>query len=123
MRALFVATIVLGVTGCATLQAGDTYGIGQMLAAAGFAAQPADTEAKLAHLHSLAPRTLLRRDENGETYYLYADPSGCKCLYAGRQAEYKRYRELARQRTIADEAKIVNEDADDFRLWGLGPWP
>ena len=30
---------------------------------------------------------------------------------------------LAREETTAAEARLVTENASDFRLWGLGAWP
>jgi predicted negative regulator of RcsB-dependent stress response len=43
--------------------------------------------------------------------------------HAGAQPQYEKYRALVRQRTAADEAAVVTQDAADFRLWGPGPWP
>jgi hypothetical protein len=122
-KALVLATMALSPMGCATLHVQNTQTTEQMLAAAGFTMKPADTDERLAHLQTLPSGKIVRREHNGDTYYVYADRSGCKCLYAGRQPQYDRYRELARQQTMADEAAVVSEDTSDFRLWGPGPWP
>jgi hypothetical protein len=54
--------------------------------------------------------------------YFYADPDFCKCLYAGSQQDYSRYRQLAIQQQIAQEqmdAAEMNEDAAmDWGMWG-----
>src|SRR5262249_6716205 len=106
-RAWMVAGLVLTVAGCAGLQAHDTPETERLLAEAGFEIKP----------------KILRHERNGEPYFVYADPTGCRCLYAGAQPQYEKYRALVRQRTAADEAALVTQDASDFRLWGPGPRP
>jgi hypothetical protein len=122
-KTLVPATIALSLAGCAALHAGDSRATESMLTAAGFQMKRADTAEKLAHLQTLPAGKILRREQQAQTYYVYADPNGCRCLYAGRQPEYERYRELARQQTAADEEALVTDEASDFRLWGPGPWP
>jgi hypothetical protein len=109
--------------GCAGLQAHDTPATERLLTEAGFQMMPADSSEKLAHLQTLPPGRILRHERNGEPYFVFADPTGCRCLYAGAQPQYEKYRALVRQRTGADEAAVVTQDASDYRLWGLGPWP
>jgi hypothetical protein len=123
MKALLLTTIVLSLTGCAGLQARHSRATEQLLGEAGFKIQPADTAEKLAHLDVLPADKIVRREHEGQMYYVYADRRGCKCLYAGRQPQYDTYRELAMRQTSAAEAAVVNDEATDFRLWGLGPWP
>jgi len=123
MKTLILATIALSVMGCATLETSNSRATEQMLAAAGFQTKPADTPEKLAHLQTLPSGKILQRANGGEAYYVYADRDGCACLYVGSQPQYERYRELVRQQTAADEARLVSEDASDFRLWGLGALP
>jgi len=123
-RELFLGAIALSLAGCAALQAEDTRATERMLAAAGFQARPADTAEKLAHLHTLTPGKIVRREQNGEPSYVYADRNVCKCLYVGTEQQYQEYRKLARQQTMADEAAVVNEESSDPRSWGLwGLWP
>src|SRR2546425_8735973 len=122
-RALLLTTIALSLAGCAALQARDTRATERMLGAAGFQLKPADTPEKLAHLQTLTPGKIFRGEQNGEPYYFYADRDGCKCLFAGTQQQYQKYRELVRQQTMADEAKLVTEDASNPGLWGLWLWP
>ena len=122
-REVSLSTIVLGLAACATLQAGDVRATERMLAAAGFQVKPADTPEKHAHLPTLTAGKILRVQHDGQPYYVYADPKGCTCLYAGTEQQYQKYRELAREETTAAEARLVTENASDFRLWGLGAWP
>ena len=79
---------------------------------------PADTPEKLAHLQTLTPGKILRHERDGQPYYIFADRTECKCLYAGAQPQYERYRALVRQRTEAAEAEMVTREASDFRIWG-----
>jgi hypothetical protein len=94
MKRVFVVALgLLSFAGCASLQASDTHWTEQALASAGFERRPADTPVKLAQLTALTPRTLLRKTLDGEVRYVYADPTGCTCLYVGGDLEYQRYRQ------------------------------
>jgi hypothetical protein len=123
-RYLGLAAIVLSLAGCAGLQAQDARATEQMLTAAGFQMKPADTAEKLAHLQTLTPGKIVRRERNGEPSYVYADGNVCKCLYTGTEQQYQEYRKLARQQTMSDETTLVTEESSDPRSWGLwGLWP
>jgi hypothetical protein len=123
-RQLFLAAIAVSVAGCASLQAQDTRATERMLTAAGFQVMAADTAEKLAHLQTLSPGKIVRRERNGEPSYVYADGKVCKCLYAGTEQQYQEYRRLAREQTISDEETLVTEEASDPKSWGLwGLWP
>ena len=123
-RYLPLAAIVLSLAGCATLQAQDARATERMLTAAGFQMKAADTPDKLAHLQTLTPGKIVRRERSGEPSYVYADRNVCKCLYTGTELQYQEYRKLARQQTEADEAKVVAEESSDPRSWGLWDlWP
>ena len=123
-RQLFLAVIAVSLAGCASLQAQDTRATERMLTAAGFQVKAADTTEKLAHLQTLTPGKIVRRERNGEPSYVFADGTVCKCLYAGTEQQYQEYRKLARQQTMADEATLVTEESSDPRSWGLwGLWP
>jgi hypothetical protein len=112
---LTLVALGLSVTGCAAYRAHQTAETEQVLAAAGFQVQPADTPEKLAHLQTLTPRKVVRDTRDGQPQYVYADPETCKCVYVGDEKRYQRYRELSLQKQIADES------AQYWSGW-RGPW-
>jgi hypothetical protein len=123
-RGLLFAAIALSLAGCAAIQAQDTRATERLLVAAGFQMKAADTPEKIAHLQSLTPGKIIRREQNGQASYVYVDRNVCRCLYAGTEQQYQAYRALARQQVIADESKVVEEDSSDARgygIWGLFP--
>jgi hypothetical protein len=87
--------IALPLAGCAAIQHGEARGTEQLLAAAGFQAEPADTPEGRADLRTLPPRQLVGRSEGGNSAYTYADPDYCQCLYVGGPTEYAAYQRLA----------------------------
>src|SRR5262245_37051737 len=74
------------------------------LTQAGFRQLPADSPEKVSHLQTLPDRTIVKRNRDGKTYYVYADPEYCKCLYMGTQQQYAQYRGIVRSE---DEAGIA----------------
>ena len=114
-----VVLIVAGTTGCATLQAAETRSTEQMLAAAGFHAQAADTSERVAELESLPARQLLLRPQNGAVSYVFADPAVCHCVYVGGEREYQKYQRLRLEKERADE---VGDGARHDSMFCRG-WP
>jgi hypothetical protein len=117
---VFVAVSLL--PACTYFKRQDADQIESTLAAAGFRMKPADTPERLAKLQALPQRKIITRQRDGEPVFLYADAEFCKCLYAGRQAEYDRYQRLALEKQIAQEhvaAAEMNENAAmDWGMWG-----
>jgi hypothetical protein len=116
--------IGLLVSGCQT-----TAGIQSkedMLAAAGFSLQPADTPARLATLKALPPNKFVRKVQGGTIVYVYGDPIVCKCVYFGNQQAYGAYRAMMFQQNIADEQRMtafmMQDSTFDFGPWGPGFW-
>jgi hypothetical protein len=72
----------------------------------------------------MKPRTLSTVVRNGQTWYVYPDPTHCTCLYVGNAANYQQYQKLALQKQIAQENLMAAEVNDDASLdWGAwGPW-
>jgi len=124
-RPCFFALILLGLSGCATIRAGEIRSTEEVLAAAGFERKPADTPAKASHLEALPTgKVLLRERMNGTRHYVYADTTVCKCLWVGTPAEYAQYEKLVAKQSAADKAAMVQNEASnpwDWALWGL--WP
>ena len=118
-----VVALGLSVTGCATIRAHQTAETEQVLAAAGFQVQPADTPGKVAHLQTLTPKKVARYLRDGQSQYVYTDPETCRCLYVGDEKRYQKFQELSLQKKIADEqmsAAHANWEAS-MNWWG-GPW-
>ena len=121
-RDLVFAVIALSLTGCATLQADSTRATERLLTEAGFQMKAADTPEKTAHLQELKPGKIIRREQNGQASYFYADRNLCNCLYTGTEQQYQEYRRLARQQNVADEdASIAEDSTDRWGIWGLVP--
>jgi hypothetical protein len=118
-RDLVFAVIALSLTGCATLQADSTRATERLLTEAGFQVKAADTPEKATHLQQLTPGKIIRREQNGQVSYVYADRTLCNCLYTGTEQQYQEYRRLARLQTTADEEKVVSEDASNPGAWGI----
>ncbi len=113
-----LVALSLSVTGCAAIRAHQTAETEQILAAAGFQVEPADTPERLAHLQTLTPRKVVRDTRDGQPEYVYTDPERCKCVYVGDEKRYQRYQELSLQKQIADEQLSAAQ------YWGgwTGPW-
>jgi hypothetical protein len=91
---------------------------------AGFKVMAADTAEKQTMLHTLPPRTVTRIVRPDNTYYIYADPDLCACLYVGRAQEYDHLTRLGAERQISDEQLLANEAAQNQAAgWGpVGAW-
>ena len=63
---------------------------------------------------------------DGQTVYVYRDPSVCRCLYVGGEPEYQQYQKLRLQQSIADEeaSAALNRAPEWGWGWGDGsnPW-
>jgi hypothetical protein len=126
IRSAVVVAVIFGLSsGCATIRRHSTLETEQMLSAAGFHMKLADTPEKLAHLQTLTPRRLVPHRQANQLYYAYADPEVCHCLYAGTEAQYQAYQQLALQKQRADEALMAAQTNLDASMnWGMwGPWP
>ena len=115
-RPLFIVVIALTVAGCATMPRGETRSVEQMLTAAGFQMKVADTPEKAADLRTLPTRKMTVQRRGAASYYIYADPDLCNCLYVGTEMQYQEYQRLLLKRTLANERLDLN-----WGLWGPGP--
>jgi hypothetical protein len=95
--------LILGLGGC-TLYVVNTE---DLLSQAGFRKIPADTPQRAEHLQTVRAHRLIRRKTDGKAYYVYADPSHCKCLFVGSESAYAIYKTLVRQQ---DEAIVLQEE-------------
>jgi hypothetical protein len=62
---------------------------------AGFTMRTARDAQDMAHLKKLPPRRFVSRKTTGGTYYLYADPDGCRCVFVGGATAMQAYRDMA----------------------------
>jgi len=90
-----------------------------LLTAAGFTAQPANTPERVASLHGLPANKVVQRTRGG-VHYVYADPLVCGCLYVGDQAAYGRYQQEMFQRRLANEQEMTAQM--NQMGWDGGPW-
>ena len=104
---MFIPLIVAAAAGCAAIQAAETRPTEQLLGAAGFHTEAADTPEKLAELRTLPARKVLPQTRDGKTTYIYQDPTVCHCLYVGGETEYHQYQRLRAEQDILDERPWV----------------
>ncbi len=98
-----------------------------LLSAAGFQMKLADSPQRRVNLQQLPPLEMVRKSNEGELFFVYADPKFCKCVFVGNQKAYQEYQKLRVQRQIAEEqqqAAAMNEAAMmNWAMWGpWGPW-
>ena len=91
-----------------------------LLAAAGFTVNPANTPARLTAMRKLPPHKFVQQTHGGNSVWVYADPTICQCVYFGDQAAWSNYRAMVFAKQLANEQQmtaIMNQNAFDF-----GPW-
>lgn len=102
------------------------------LAAAGFQMKLADTPEQMDHLNSLTQRQLTPTTKDGETVFIYADATQCRCLYVGNQRNYQAYERILlrqdnerkrQQAAQLNRMAVVQDAAMDWNLWGAWPRP
>ncbi|KRE16825.1 hypothetical protein ASE63_13920 [Bosea sp. Root381] len=54
-----------------------------LLSAAGFTPQPANTPQRIAAMKKLPPNKFVQQTKNSQIVYVYADPVVCQCVYFG----------------------------------------
>lgn len=127
------ATLILTILGgCAANPNEVAIETERRLAAAGFQMKLADTPEQMDHLNSLTQRELTPTTKDGETVFIYADATSCRCLYVGNQRNYQAYErillrqddERKRQQTAQLNRMALVQNAEmDWNLWGAWPRP
>ena len=118
-----VALMVLG--GCAAMQRQEAQSKESLLAAAGFQVRVASTPAQQANLQAMTPRRIVPHAlKDGTVAFVYADPTGCNCVYVGDQQAYQRFQQLAIKQQLAQEQVMTAEMNQDAMMnWGVwGPF-
>ena len=104
MRLLILEFLVALALACASVAARTPE---SMLENAGFKTIAANTPERIQVLKTLPPKKVTPVDRNGEIFYVYADPDGCRCLRVGRQEQYEMYQRLqaGKQATTLDRTR------------------
>jgi hypothetical protein len=90
-RRLMIALAAVAIfAGPATAQEG----VGMRLESAGFVMRPANTPQKMERLRTLPAHKFVARRKAGTPYYIYADPTYCRCAYVGGQQAMNSYRDM-----------------------------
>ena len=117
-----VFAAVIAFVGCATLERDNAIDTERLLSASGFQMRMADTPQKLDKVKSMSQQKLIRHTEDGNTDYIYADASDCKCLYVGTEKAFMKFKELASERLASDVASARDENVTmDWDVWGGRP--
>jgi len=89
-----------------------------LLLDAGFVRNPADTPEKMERIRSEIQRKVIPVQEEGQTYYLYADADFCVCLYVGNESAFRRFEDLMSRENLERDACID----DRLRSTQDEPW-
>ena len=122
-KTIIASLLILAFAGCATLQSDKTASTEELLVAAGFKKKVADNPDKLADLKTRIQHKLVAyRHQDGDLRFVYADASGCTCMYVGKQKAYEKYQLMAVEKKIAEDKRIVvNENVGgpfNWYMWG-----
>ena len=93
----------------------------QLLSASGFKQIYPKTPAQQARLKNMPQKQVFLISKGPKAYYVYADATGCGCLYAGNQQNYQNFQNLLTQSQIAAEQYQAAQMAEwDWGTWGGG---
>jgi len=113
-----IVALAIALAGCAAIQKRQAAQVQQMLAAAGFEKQMADTPERMATLQRIVPQRKVFSVAGADApRYVYADAEYCHCAYAGDQQAYARYQRMLIQQRLAAEQDMATQMGDD-----AGPW-
>jgi hypothetical protein len=113
-------SVCVAISGCETLgqRVKDKE---DLLAAAGFSVQLANTPQRVASLRALPANKFIPEAKGGGLRYVYADPVVCNCLYVGDQPAFNPYKKEVFTRNIVNEPQHTAETYSDQWSWaGLG---
>ena len=85
---------------------------------AGFVRHEADTPEKIERVRAEVQRKVIPVQEDGQTYYLYADADFCQCLYVGDEPAFRRFEELMYRKKLERNSCID----DRLRSTQVEPW-
>jgi hypothetical protein len=114
IRRLMLIMSLFAVAHCAgtTTKEQKAFETEKMLVAAGFAYKVAEDDAMLAKMARLPQYKLVRHERQGQPIWIYANVDGCKCLYAGDDANYKHLQELIKENKQASHHLFAGSGSD-----------
>jgi hypothetical protein len=112
-------SVVAVVSGCAAIEAEEIRETEEMLVAAGFKMQAADTPKKLANLQTLTQHKIVRHQLDGKLQFIYADAKVTNCIYVGDEAAYQRLQDLQVEQTMVEDNP---SEPMDWGLWDRPSW-
>jgi hypothetical protein len=83
--------LALAVSGLLAGPAAAQQAVDMKLEDAGFKMRPATTPKEVTRLRHLPQHRFVRRTKDGKSYYLYADPIYCKCVFLGGERAMNNY--------------------------------
>ena len=117
-----IAALAIALAGCTAMQKQQAARAQQLLAAAGFELQMADTPERLATLQSVVPqRKVFSVAAADGPRFVYADAEYCQCAYAGDQLAHARYQRMMIKQRLATEQDMAAQMGDDA-VMNRGPW-
>jgi hypothetical protein len=124
LLAVACISVCVALSGCETLgqRVKDKE---DLLSAAGFTVQLANTPQRVASLHALPANKFIPKTKGSGLTYIYADPVVCNCLYVGDQTAFNAYKKEVFTRNIVNEQQLTAEtygDQWDWAGWDWGAW-
>ena len=84
----------------------------------------ADTPEKVASMNDMPANTFIKQPQKKQTFYLYAEPSGCNCIYYGIEENYGLYQQTRHQQRMSDMAARAPIVDDPIIFdYGFDYWP
>ena len=89
-----------------------------MLLDAGFVRNQVDTPEKMERVRAEVQRKVISVEEDGQTYYIYADADFCRCLYVGDETAFNRFEDMMYRKNLERNSCID----DRLRSTQAEPW-
>jgi hypothetical protein len=124
IRTLTLLALAASLTACQSAQQ-TVSNKEDLLAAAGFQIQPANSPGRIASMKALPPHKFVRQTKGTSVTYVYADPTVCNCVYFGSQQAWSSYQAMAFQNRVTDEQRMIalaSPNAFDFGPWDPVLW-
>ncbi len=117
-----IAALAIALAGCTAIQKRQAAQAQQLLEAAGFEMQMADTPERLAALQRVVPQRKVFSVAGADgPRFVYADSDYCQCVYVGDELAHERYQRMAIKQKLAAERDMAAQMGDDAAM-GPGPW-